>query len=210
MSANGDSHSHGNHDVRFEETDIVARPIVLAVIALAAFALIFTGIAHLYFDYLAAKHDRSAVADSWHLGDFGKAAQKASAESAASVPAPRLQVEPKTDLEILREQEAKSLGSWGWVDKQAGIAQVPIEKAKQMLLAKGLPSREGSVVPPKMAPHAYAAPSQGYEGSGAPDWFGGAGLNHEEAAHGEGGHAAGHADGGHAQGGHAAPEAHGH
>lgn len=201
MSANGDSNSHENHDVRFEKTDIAARPIVMSVIALAAFALVFTGIAHLYFHYLAAGYDKVATAETWHIGDFGRAAQTAAGEAAATVPQPRLQVDPKSDLMVLRESEAKSLGSWGWVDKQEGIAKVPIEKAKQMLLAKGLPTRPDGVVPPKMTPHVYAAPAQSPEGSGAPDWFGGGGLNHEGAEHVEGGHAAA---------GHAASEAHGH
>ena len=211
MSANGDSHSHGNHDVRFEESDVSTRPIVTAVVLLAVFTLVFTGIAHLYFHYLASARQEEVGAKPegapWHIGDLGRNAQVAAGQSAAQVPAPRLQVDPKADLEALHASEAKALGSWGWVDKQAGVAQVPIGKAKQMLLAKGLPARDGAV-PPKMAPHVYAAPAQPSEGAGAPDWHGGASIGSQAGGgHAEGGHAAaGHAAGGHE----AAPEAHGH
>lgn len=215
MSANGDSHSHGNHDVRFEESDVSTRPIALAVLVLAVFTLVFTGIAHLYFHYLATARQEvsgtNPVAGAWHLGDYGKAAEHAAGQSAAQVPAPRLQIDPKADLEALRASEAKALGSWGWVDQQAGLAHVPIEKAKQMLLAKGLPARDGAV-PKKMAPHAYSAPAQSGEGAGAPDWFGGAAIGYEGSGE-HGGHdGGGHAPAGHAAtGGHAAAsEAHGH
>lgn len=192
MSANGDTHSNGNHDVRFEETDVATRPIVTAVVALSVFTLIFTGVAHLYFHFLAASHqgDVPATAAQWKIGDFGTAAQHAASEDAKKVVEPRLQVDPKADLVALREHEAKALGSYGWVDKEAGIAQVPIEKAKAMLLAKGLPAREAPV-PAKMAKHAYAAPHQPSEGAGAPDWFGGAAIGHDRSgAHSEGGHGA--------------------
>lgn len=216
MSANGDSHSHGNHDVRFEESDVATRPIVTAVVVLSIFTLVFTGIAHLYFHYLASwRQAQSAaapaagkpVAEPWVMGDFGSRSQKAAHLSAEQVPAPRLQLDPKADLLALRAEEAKALGSYGWVDQAAGIAQVPIEKAKEMLLAKGLPAREAPV-PAKMAPHAYSAPAQPSEGSGAPDWFGGAGIGHERS----GGHAGGgHEPAGHgAAASHGASEAHGH
>jgi hypothetical protein len=207
MSAHGDSHSQGNHDVRFEETDVATRPIVVAVVGLSVFTLVFTGIAHLYFHFLAKGGEQApaaqAAAKQWHLGDFGNVSQKMAADAAAKVAEPRLQLDPKLDLQVLRASEAKVLGTFGWVDKDAGIAQVSIERAKELLLAKGLPARDAAV-PAKMAAHTYAAPAQAGEGAGAPDWFGGAGIGHDRsAAPAEGGHGAAHAPK------HAA-EAHGH
>jgi hypothetical protein len=214
MSANGDTHSHGNHDVRFEETDVATRPVVTAVVVLSIFTLVFTGIAHLYFHYLASWRQGAAgtagaaaankpVAEPWVMGDFGSRAQKAAAETMRLPVEPRLQVDPKADLIALRAQEAKALGSYGWVDQNAGVAHVPISKAKEMLLAQGLPAREGPV-PPKMAEHHYAAPAQPAEGSGAPDWFGGDAIGHDRSgSHAGGGHGAAASHG-------AASEAHGH
>lgn len=210
MSANGDTHSKGNQDVRFEESDVSTRPIVTAVVVLSVFTLVFTGVAHLYFHFLASgqQADVPAVAGQWNIGDFGTASQHAAGEDARKIAEPRLQVDPKVDLDVLRASEAKVLGSYGWVDKEAGIAQVPIEKAKELLLARGLPAREAAV-PAKMAQHAYSAPAQAAEGAGAPDWFGGDAIGHDRSG--------AHAAGGHAAAGHgAAPshkpasEAHGH
>lgn len=219
MSANGDSHS--NKDVRFEATDIATRPVVWSVLGLAVFTLVFTAAAHFYFVALAAreaaeKADGSPLAvtksaEHWQVGDFGAAAGEAAAANAKLVPEPRLQLDPKMDLVTLRAAEDKVLRRLGWVDKASGIVQVPIERGMQMYLAKGVPARAGEV-PAKMVPHEYNAPAQMREGAGAPDWYGAAGLNHEEAAHEGPGHAApSHPAASHGAAEHeSAPGAHGH
>jgi hypothetical protein len=52
---------------------------------------------------------------------------------------PRLQALPEQDLARLREQEEVALGSYGWADEAAGVARIPIERAIDLLLARGLP-----------------------------------------------------------------------
>ncbi len=56
-------------------------------------------------------------------------------------PAPNLQTQPFTDVYRLRESEAKRLGTYGWVDKQGGIARIPIDRAIELTLQRGLPAR---------------------------------------------------------------------
>lgn len=208
MSAHGDPNSQGNQDVRFETSDVSSKPVVLSVLALAVFTLVFTFVAHLAFHGLAAREKagspeaspmaRKAKPEPWSLSDFGHAAQRAASADSKLVPEPRLQLDPKMDLTMLRAAEAKTLASLAWVDKDKGVVQVPIERAMQMLLAKGLPARQGAV-PFKMQPHTGFAPDQMAEGAGAPDW----------QAEPEGGEAehAGHAAGASHE---AASEAHGH
>lgn len=48
-------------------------------------------------------------------------------------PAPRLQTEPRADLEALRARDAHVLGTYGWVDRTQGIARIPIERAMALL-----------------------------------------------------------------------------
>lgn len=196
MSEHKDPHAESNDTVKFEATDIATRPIVVSVGALAIFTLVFTFVAHLTFKGLASYVESTSPPASPLAAEY----------AAKQPPEPRLQLDPKKDLEVLHAYEEKTLGTLAWVDKNAGIVQVPIERAMEILLTKGLPARQGPV-PAKMSPQGVA-PSQGYEASGAPDWFGGAGIGHEESAETEGGHAAG----GHAKApSHEAPaEAHGH
>jgi hypothetical protein len=57
-------------------------------------------------------------------------------------PQPRLQVEPRQDLQSLRQREDAILGSYGWLDPRAGIVRIPIDQAIDRLLEKGLPVDE--------------------------------------------------------------------
>jgi hypothetical protein len=56
-------------------------------------------------------------------------------------PEPRLQVSPSHDMGELRAGEEALLHSYGWVDRQAGVVRIPIERAMQVLLERGLPTR---------------------------------------------------------------------
>ena len=56
-------------------------------------------------------------------------------------PEPRLQVYPERHLQELLEQQNAQLESWGWGDKSAGIAHVPIEEAMKWIAQQGLEVR---------------------------------------------------------------------
>ncbi len=56
-------------------------------------------------------------------------------------PEPRLQTNPRGDLLELRQKEDRILNSYGWIDRDAGIARIPIERAMELTAARGLPSR---------------------------------------------------------------------
>jgi len=60
---------------------------------------------------------------------------------AKNPPAPNLQTQPFKDVYLLRQGEAEKLGSYGWVDKQGGIARIPIDRAMELTLQRGLPAR---------------------------------------------------------------------
>ncbi|HEX6142146.1 MAG TPA: hypothetical protein VFZ01_05485 [Geminicoccaceae bacterium] len=69
-------------------------------------------------------------------------------------PAPRLQAEPALELEELQAREALILESYGWVDRDAGVARIPIERAMAILAERGWPN-------PVEGPPAVAAPPAG-------------------------------------------------
>lgn len=56
-------------------------------------------------------------------------------------PVPNLQMQPFKDIYVLHEGEAQKLGTYGWVDKQGGVVRVPIDRAMELLLQRGLPAR---------------------------------------------------------------------
>jgi hypothetical protein len=56
-------------------------------------------------------------------------------------PTPALQTQPFADIYTLRQGEADRLTTYGWVDKDGGVARIPIDRAIDMLLQRGLPVR---------------------------------------------------------------------
>ena len=52
-----------------------------------------------------------------------------------------------TTYEQVRAKEDPILYSYGWVDKNAGIAHIPIQRAIDIVAQKGLPARPSSAQP---------------------------------------------------------------
>ena len=114
-----------------EERDVHARPVALAALGLA---VVFVGAflaMHLLFNFFAALHARQTAAPSPLAGAYGL----------KEAPEPRLQTSPLQDLAALRARDAAVLDSYAWVDREAGIVRIPIERAIAVLAERGLPAR---------------------------------------------------------------------
>lgn len=72
-------------------------------------------------------------------------------------PAPRLQPDPARDLAVLREREQRKLEGYGWVDRKAGFAQIPIERAMALLARQ---STSSVATPMPATPNAPTGPAQ--------------------------------------------------
>lgn len=62
------------------------------------------------------------------------------ATRAEEFPAPRLEVKPGASLAELHAAEDVDLRSYGWIDRDAGIVRIPIERAMQLIIERGLPN----------------------------------------------------------------------
>ena len=61
---------------------------------------------------------------------------------ADEIPAgPRLQVVPGLDLREMEAAEEDRLNGYGWVDEGGRVVHIPIEKAMDVVVEKGLPTR---------------------------------------------------------------------
>jgi hypothetical protein len=52
---------------------------------------------------------------------------------------PLLQVTPKEDLAWMKAHQAMNLSSYGWVNRQAGVVRLPIDRAIDLIAERGLP-----------------------------------------------------------------------
>lgn len=87
-----------------------------------------------------------AMALMWYLFDYLAGRPEPGPEPSPMAtgrelpPEPRLQVTPPTDLELTRQKEDEMLNSYGWVDREAGVVRIPIDRAMDLLLERGLPT----------------------------------------------------------------------
>ena len=82
-------------------------------------------------------------------------------------PEPRIEVAPYEQLQQLRTHEDHILNSYAWVDKSAGTVRVPIDRAIDMLAAKGVPSHNylDDILAGKKPPASTVQPAQANQGS---------------------------------------------
>lgn len=57
---------------------------------------------------------------------------------------PRLQVDPLAELSLLNARATERLHSTGWVDRDAGVVHIPIDRAMALLVERGLPEPENA------------------------------------------------------------------
>lgn len=109
------------------ERDIDARGVLYAALAIAG------GIAF-------------ALAGSWLLLRLLGPAANAAANGAAvraAIPAPRLESAPQPERAAYFARKQQRLDTYGWVDRKAGIAHIPLDDAMALMAAQRPAGREG-------------------------------------------------------------------
>ncbi|MBZ5501213.1 MAG: hypothetical protein LAN59_03090 [Acidobacteriia bacterium] len=74
-------------------------------------------------------------------------------------PSPRLQVQPRLELKDYCEAQQQDVNSYAWVDRSSGVVRVPVDRAMDLLLARGLAARPVSEAPDGTAAAAAATPA---------------------------------------------------
>jgi hypothetical protein len=83
-------------------------------------------------------------------------------------PAPRLQAQPGVDLAAYRAREQQRLHSYRWVDRSTGVVSIPIERAMELVVQRGLPAR--AAPPPSSGEQAGRSPSTASSGRVEEAW----------------------------------------
>lgn len=87
------------------------------------------------FAYLGTRHDASDVARSPFAAPQGQLP-----------PPPNLLTDEPVNLLQYQRSEDTALGTYGWIDKEAGTVRLPIDRAKELLLQRGFPVRGATPV----------------------------------------------------------------
>jgi hypothetical protein len=120
-----------NPEVHHEHSDVNIRAILGFGAALFVVAAVVHVLIYVLFGYFDSRENAKVPAE------YPLAATQGHREP----PEPRLQTDPRQDLADLRAKEDEVLGSYGWVDKNAGLVRIPIDAAVKLTLERGLPAR---------------------------------------------------------------------
>jgi hypothetical protein len=131
----------------YEKRDANARNLLLFVAGLFVVLILAAAVSKWTFDYFARVHKLGPPATPFELGR-------------ALPPLPQLQAHPERDLEELRAKDQQELNNYGWVDRTRGIVHIPINRAMDLLLERGLPARPAAPAGPSgQSPQAKSAPA---------------------------------------------------
>jgi hypothetical protein len=61
-------------------------------------------------------------------------------------PNPKLEEDERGQLNGIRQQEDETLYSYGWIDEKAGTVRIPIDRAMELTVQRGLPVRPQGAV----------------------------------------------------------------
>ena len=144
-------------NVGFEQSDIHARSVVLAGAGLLVAIWIIVVLLHFVFAFFAnyraqASPRPSPLAATQNLQPL----------------APLLQVSPRMDLKDLRAYEDWKLDHYSWADRQNGIVEIPIDRAMEIIAARGIPPQK-TPADLKLSPPTAGTRRTGFEGKVEPE-----------------------------------------
>jgi len=118
-----------NPHVRYEFGDVNAVSVTKFGIGMAFLILVFLFVLAGLFRYLA----KQAAEVEPPVPPMGAMVQKLP-------PEPRLEPHPSLDMKQMRAAEDQILHQYAWIDPDKGIVRIPVDRAMDLILEKGLPA----------------------------------------------------------------------
>src|SRR5581483_2346957 len=135
-------HHHEGEDIGFEREDLSARGVFAFLIALGLIAVLIHFALRGMSGYLDAREKHSLPPPHPLMQKPPADARVITPDDIQRFPQPRLETDERTEINGFRTREEQILNSYGWVDENAGVMHIPIDRAMQLLAERGLPTRE--------------------------------------------------------------------
>ena len=143
---------HGN----YERRDVGVAGVLYFILGLAFAGLIVHFIVQGVYSVLDKQTEsqqapvsplvRNAAKDTRHLPPEYKSDYEKYLKT--NFPAPQLEIDERTQLNDIRLHEEQTLSTYDWVDKPAGTVHIPIERAMDLIVQRGLPVRTETTTNP--------------------------------------------------------------
>lgn len=117
------------HENHHEERDFDIRSVVWSVAGLAATCLVIAVFVWWFYGYVRRQDESQDVR------------RTLVAAPSPVPPEPRLQVDPSEELRTYRREQEDVLNTYAWVSRDEGRARIPIQRAMELLVERGLPTR---------------------------------------------------------------------
>ncbi len=128
-----------NHE-GFEREDLSSRSVMYFMAGLAIFAAIIYGIVFGMYHFLDTYEKAHQAAISPLLTPQADT-RTMTEENTKSFPQPRLEENERNQLRDVIQDQDRKIETCDWVDKDRGIVKIPIERAMDLLVERGLPVR---------------------------------------------------------------------
>ena len=143
------THEHGadegqSESTAYETRDVKVRPLAVFIAGLTVVGLVVYFVVFAMFRLFSGQ----AAREDAQLAPSSVSRPAETPVEERLPPEPRIQANPAADMDALRRQEDAVLTTYGWVDRQAGIARIPIDVAMTQILEEGLPVRQPASAPP--------------------------------------------------------------
>ena len=138
---------HQDDDLGFEREDLGAKPVIGFIVSLVISGVLIYYVIWGIFHFLDA-YDKKHQQMRTPLIQVESNTRDVQTQLIQRFPNPRLEDNERTELDGFRYGEEQELNSYGWVDKKAGVAHIPIEQAMQLIAQKGLPTTPQTGIAP--------------------------------------------------------------
>jgi len=134
-------HPQETGGTEFERQDLNAKGIFWFLVGLAIFLVVVGVVLNGMYGFLSHYNAEHQPAQNPLVAPQAGETRDVSPLDAKKFPEPRLETAETNELRSVREQEENILNSYGWVDQKAGVARIPIDRAMQLIVQQGLPTR---------------------------------------------------------------------
>jgi hypothetical protein len=154
-----------NDDTAHEESDINIRAVMTATAVIAVVCLGTAGLMFVLFGFLESQAEaRDPRLSPLAMPAVEMPKNTMGAPTFGDAPDPKLLTDEPRYLSGVRGEWQKDLHSYNWIDQQAGVARIPIDRAKDLLVERGsVAVRAEPVEDARLGTH---APSYGEASSG--------------------------------------------
>jgi len=116
-----------NNGKNYVADDVHGKPFMWFSIGFAIFCVLSVAAVTLMYKELSGYHDRHQAEVPTRVST-----------GPVTPSGPQLQADPVADMKAMDKAQSELLATYGWVDKEKGVARIPIDKAMELTLEQSL------------------------------------------------------------------------